>query len=568
MNPNPTLFALICGAAVLIFAVSLWQRLSLVALGRPEHRTDQVDTRLKATLLHAVGQRRVLQRTFGLNHALIFWSFLILLMANASFIVEGFFPEVTVAGLFPTPLKHALLFLFDLASLAALAGVLIAFGRRILLRPSYLDTPYVKGTGFDACLILTLIALLMVAYFVLNGAQLAQAGGGALHQPISSAVALLLAASPLAGGLATVAAAAWWAHAVILLGFLCLLPRSKHMHILTAIPNCFLQNLDSPSVPPRESFQRGNSYGAGQATDFSWKDLLDGFACTECGRCQDACPAHATGKPLNPRQVVHALKSNLLGNSAALRTGGAPGLPLVGREGEGTLSEAAVWSCTTCGACVEACPVLIEHFPKVIQLRRNLVQMQSRFPEELLSLFENIEGRSNPWGIAPSERAKWTGTLEVPQYEAGKTEYLLFVGCAGSFDARNKQVTVALASLLNAAGVSWGILGKDEKCCGDSLRRLGNEYVFEKLAGENAALFRERGITKVITQCPHCFSTLKNDYRQYSLELEVLHHSELLRGLLRAAGCGPGSTSRTASYCCTTPATSGATTRSMTRRAR
>jgi Fe-S oxidoreductase len=179
-----------------------------------------------------------------------------------------------------------------------------------------------------------------------------------------------------------------------------------------------------------------------------------------------------------------------------------------------------------------ACPVLIEQMPKIVKMRRHLVQMKSHFPEELLNLFENMEGRSNPWGIAPTDRTKWYATLDVKPFDADTTEYLFYVGCAGSFDSRQKHVTVALATILDAAGVSWGILGKDELCCGDSLRRLGNEFVFDRMAKQNVQLFTEKRITKVITQCPHCFTTLKNDYRQYGLELEVLHHSELIDSLL------------------------------------
>jgi Fe-S oxidoreductase len=182
--------------------------------------------------------------------------------------------------------------------------------------------------------------------------------------------------------------------------------------------------------------------------------------------------------------------------------------------------------------------VFIEQMPRIIEMRRHLVEMEARFPEELLNLFENIEGRSNPWGIAPSERVKWCSNLTVRPFEQGKTEYLFYVGCAGAFDSRNKHVTVALAQLLDKAGVSWGILGKDEKCCGDSLRRLGNEYAFDCLARENADMLRQRGVKKVITQCPHCFSTLKNDYRQYGLELDVVHHAEFLRDLLRDGRLG------------------------------
>jgi Fe-S oxidoreductase len=314
---------------------------------------------------------------------------------------------------------------------------------------------------------------------------------------------------------------------------MCYLPNSKHMHILTAIPNCFFRRLEKPNTQPREEFVAGSTFGVDQADRFTWKDLLDSMACTECGRCQKVCPATTTGKPLNPRAVVHDIKVNLLENGTLLKKGATPAKPLIGQGGEGSVTEEAVWGCTTCGACMEACPVFIEQMPKIVKMRRHLVENEARFPEELLNLFENMEGRSNPWGIAPSERTKWCAQMEVKPFDKNTTEYLLFVGCAGSFDSRSKHVSVALAQLLDKAGVSWGILGKDEKCCGDSLRRLGNEYVFDRMAKENVRVFSERGVKKVITQCPHCFTTLKNDYKQYGLDLEVVHHTEFLRNLVQ-----------------------------------
>jgi Fe-S oxidoreductase len=337
----------------------------------------------------------------------------------------------------------------------------------------------------------------------------------------------------------SIATWSWWVHALVLLAFICFLPLSKHMHILTAIPNCYFQSLETPNTQPREEFAPGNRYGAQMVTDFTWKDLFDAFSCTECGRCQDACPARATGKSLNPRQVIHSLKSNLLANAGQLKGGQPPAVPLIGAEGEGTNTEETIWACTTCGACLQQCPVMIEQMPKIIKMRRHLVEMEARFPEELLNLFENMEQRSNPWGIAPTERTKWHANLPVKPFDQAGTEYLFFVGCAGAFDSRSKHVTVALATVMDQAGLSWGILGKEEKCCGDSLRRLGNEYVFDRMARENVALFREKGVKKVVTFCPHCYSTLKNDYRQYGLELEVIHHTDLLQELLSSGRIRP-----------------------------
>lgn len=525
-----TIFTLLFLIAIGVFIWQCGKKLSLIRLARPENRFDNLPLRLWDMLLYAFGQKRVVARPFGINHFVIFWSFVVLLIANGSFILEGLIPGFRLGEVLPPALYHPLVFAFDIVSLLALAAIILSFARRIIFKPDYLDSAYVHARSFEAFLILSFIGLLMVAYFGLNGVNIALGLEPSAFMPISSIAAGILATA--GDSLPAWGAFFWWLHALVLLAFICFLPMSKHMHILTAIPNCFFQNLGSTSTQPREEFAPGNRYGAEQVTDFTWKDLFDSFSCTECGRCQDACPANATGKSLNPRQMVHSLKTNLLANAAALKAGEPPRVPLIGAEGEGTNTEETIWACTTCGACLQACPVMIEHPSKLVAMRRYLVEMKAQFPEELLNLFENMEQRSNPWGIAPSERAKWTSLMEVKPFEAGKTEYLLYVGCAGSFDSRVKQVTLNLAAILDAAGVSWGILGKDEKCCGDSLRRLGNEYIFDRMAKENVAMFQERGVAKVITMCPHCFTTLKNDYRQFGIELEVIHHAELIQQLL------------------------------------
>lgn len=528
MTSTSAVFTPLLIASLLFFAWSCYRRFSLVTMGTSEDRFSDPVKRVGEMLLYAFGQKRVMSRPFGFNHCVIFWSFLILLIANGEFLLHGVFPSISLEQL-PDNLYHGAMLLIDLASLLALVAVMIAAVRRIIA------PPYPTARTFEAFFILSLIATLMLAYFGITGAGIAAMDEGAratarTWMPLSSLAAGLIPA----GSGATVHAASWWVHAIALLVFMNFLPYSKHMHILTAIPNCYFRRFAKPNTQPREEFAKGKTFGAERIDQFTWKDLFDSYSCTECGRCQQVCPAVATDKPLNPRQVVHDLKTNLLVNGPLLRKGGAVDLPLIGEAGEGSISEDVIWSCTTCGACMEACPVFIEQMPKLIQLRRHLVEAKATFPEELLNLFENMEQRSNPWGIAPSERTKWTSTMKVKPFEMGKTEYLLFVGCAGAFDSRNKQITVALATILDRAGVSWGILGRDEKCCGDSLRRLGNEFVFDRMAKENVKLFQERGVTKIITQCPHCFSTLKNDYRQYGVELEVVHHTELIHNLLRS----------------------------------
>ncbi|HJV34862.1 (Fe-S)-binding protein [Geomonas sp.] len=519
-----SIFAVLLAGSLAAFAFSCYRRLALVTVGTGEPRFDRPVSRLKDALVFAFGQKRVVSGPFGINHGVIFWAFLVLALANGEFLVSGLFPGISFARL-PEPLHGALSLLFELCSLAALAAVVVACLRRIF------NPPYEGARTFEAFLILTMIAGLMVAYFGVHGAEIALGMMPASATlPVSSAVAKVLG-RVVPADLHGVHAACWWGHAVLLLSFMNFLPYSKHMHILTAIPNVFLRSLEIPNCQPRERFEEGNAYGATSVDRLSWKDLLDSFSCTECGRCQNSCPAASTGKPLNPRLVIHAIKENLLLNGRP-RTKSEQGASLIGEDGSGNCSESALWSCTSCSACMESCPVFIEHLPKIVKMRRHLVQMEARFPEELLNLFENMEQRSNPWGMAPAERGKWASQLKVPAFEAGLTEYLLFVGCSGAFDARNKQVTTALTRVLDAAGVSYGILGKEEKCCGESVRRLGNEYLFDMMARESVQQFQSKGITKVITQCPHCFNTLKNDFRQYGIELDVVHHSEFIKNLV------------------------------------
>ena len=532
MQGQVMIFAVFFSVAVLFFIWSCWYRFRLVALGRPDNRFDHIGRRIWNMLVYAFGQKRVLTRAypFGLNHTVFFWCFIILLIANAVFLLQGLFPRYISLSLLPGGLDYALAFIFDIVSLLALLAVLIAMGRRLLFPPRYIE-----ARSPDAFVILGLVAILMLAYFGLNGSEIAQGSHQAARfMPVSSLVGSVLFASIPAAVLATMAIVFWWVHAVALLGFLDYLPYSKHMHILTSIPNCFFSNAGTVNTVTPEVFAAGSSYGADRVDRFRWKDLFDAYSCTECGRCNDNCPATITGKELNPRLVIHDIKINLLHNGPALEKGRAPGLPLIGQDCEGSVGEEAIWDCTTCGACMEVCPVFIEHVPKIIYMRRSLVEMHSRFPDELLSLFENMENRSNPWGIVPTERGKWAVETHAPPFEKGVTEYLFYVGCAGSFDTRNKRNTIAIANILNAAGLSWGILGRDEKCCGDSLRRLGNEYVFDLMVKENVGLFRELGVKKIIAQCPHCYNTLKNDYCHFGADFQVLHHSEIIRDLVRS----------------------------------
>jgi len=517
-------FQIIVAVSLVLFGLSLFNRLKLISRGAAEDRGGRVVERIIAVVGGVLGQRKVLNRPYGINHLVIFWAFLVLMVANLDFLIAGIIPG---AGLFLlTPAVHnPLLLLFDLVSLAVLIALVIAAVRRSIA------PPFDGARTPEAYAILFMIAILMLSYFSLHGAKLLlgeEAASG--WMPVSREIGTILA-SLVPGREQTIATVSWWLHAATLLLFMNYLPLSKHMHILTAIPNCYLQSLDMPVLPPREVYATGGSLGVAMVTDFTWKDLMDSLTCAECGRCEQVCPAAVTGKSLSPRRLIRVIKSNLMQHADRIAAGMAPVAGVVG-NGEAQIGVKTIWDCTTCGACMAICPVFIEQMPKLVKLRRHLVQMKADFPEELLNLFENMEGRSNPWGIAPSERTKWAASLDAKPFEEGKTEYLFYVGCAGSFDSRQKQVSVALARILNAAGVTWGILGKDEPCCGDSLRRLGNEFIFDTMARDNVQLFLERGVKKIVTSCPHCFTTLKNDYRQYGAELMVLHHSELIDQLI------------------------------------
>ncbi len=495
MSLNITII-IVFAAAIALFCGSCFRRFRLVLLGRPENRFNDTGKRIRDMLYYAFGQRCTVSHgySFGLNHLVLFWSFMILLVANTEFLLHGLFPDYVRFSLLPASAYYTLSFVFDIASILALLAVCISIIRRLAFPPSYIE-----ARSMDAFRILVLIGLLMIAFFGLHASEIAEGReGAARYMPVSDFVASTFFSNVQSGSLNGYINAFWWLHAIILLGFLNYLPYSKHMHILAAIPNVFFRSLVKVNTQPREEFKKGNSFGVGQIDQFTWKALFDSFSCTECGRCSDNCPATATGKLLNPRLVIHDIKVNLLKNGPLIIKDKEAELPLICGGREGSIADEVLWSCTTCGACMEVCPVFIEHVPRMVDMRRNLVEMKAKVPVELLSLFENMEQRSNPWGIVPAERVKWVTDVNVKPFETGKTEYLFYVGCFGVFDARSRRVSMAISRILNASGISWGMLGKDELCCGDSMRRLGNEFVFDRMARENIRIFKEKGIKKLL----------------------------------------------------------------------
>jgi len=531
LSLNVTIFITVFMVAAALFGWSCFRRFRLVMFGKAENRFKDIRKRIMGVVFYAFGQRCTVSHgyRFGFNHLVLFWCFTILLIANTEFLLNGLSPDYISFSRLPHGAYYTLSFIFDVVSILALIAVGTAIIRRLAFAPSYIE-----ARSRDAFTILGLIALLMIAFFGLHGSKIAQGNEiAAKYMPISNFVATNILSGVSVGSLGGYINAFWWLHAAALLVFLNYLPYSKHMHILTSIPNLFFRSMTKVNTQPREEFKKDHTFGVGQIDQFTWKGLFDSYSCTECGRCSNMCPATSTGKPLNPRLVIHAIKVNLLKNGPLVVAKKEPRLPLIGGDREGSVKEEVIWECTTCSACMEVCPVFIEHVPRIVDMRRNLVEMRAKFPEELIAFFENIEQRSNPWGIVPADRIKWAADINVKPFEAGQTEYLFYVGCFGAFDARSRRVTLAISKILNAGGISWGILGKDELCCGDSLRRLGNEFVFDRMARDNIKMFKEKGIRKIITQCPHCYNTLKNDYRQYGAELEVIHHTELINNLIQ-----------------------------------
>jgi Fe-S oxidoreductase len=505
-----------------------------------------------------LGQRKLLARFVpGLMHAFIFWGFLVL----GPTIVIAMIGIVDKHATFPWLGDQGwYAFLVDLFAVLVLVGVASALWIRKVQRPRRFEGSHLG----EADVILALIATIATTLLLWHATRIAL---GLNEWPASSApVSNLLSGLFAKDGSTRVLERVFvWAHVITILSFLAYLPRSKHLHIVSAAFNVWygrtgaggrLEPLrfDDPDVPEEEL-----RFGAGTAADLTWKEMLDTFSCTECGRCQDVCPAFATGKLLSPKLVIMGLRDQVFADGGAIVHGRsqadgapAPGAPLAspppgGPEAELTalvpsaVPEESVWDCVTCGACVQACPVSIEHVDHIVDLRRHLVMVDSSFPAEAEPMLRDVERASNPWGKAQSERADWAASLRIRILEPGDPapEYLYWVGCASSFDERARKTAEATARLLTRAGVDFAILGPAEACTGDPARRMGNEYVFQAFAEQNVATLNEAGVTKIVANCPHCFNTLGNEYPDFGGHYEVIHHSELLARLVADGRLSP-----------------------------
>ncbi|HEY2650902.1 MAG TPA: (Fe-S)-binding protein [Solirubrobacteraceae bacterium] len=493
----------------------------LLRAAQPVARAGDGAQRARNEATIVLGQRKLLQRLGpGLAHAFIFWGFLVLLPTILIAIIGVVDRRATLPWL-----GHQgwYLLLDDIFAVLVLGGVVGAWWIRKIQRPRRFEGSHLA----EADVILGLIATIVVSLLLWHATRIALGLNEwpASWSPVSNALSHLFGRNQATRVLERVFV---WIHVLTILAFLAYLPRSKHLHILSAAANVWFGRtgpggrleplrFDDPQVPENEL-----RFGSGTISDLNFKEVLDTFSCTECGRCQDACPAFATGKILSPKLVIMGLRDQLLAEDDS---------PLV----PNAVPEESVWDCVTCGACVEVCPVSIEHVDQIVDLRRHLVMVESSFPPEAEPMLRDVERASNPWGKPQSERADWAAELGVRVLEPGdpRPEYLYWVGCAASFDERARQAAVSTATLLQRAGVDFAILGPRESCTGDPARRIGNEYVFQAFAEQNVATLNEVGATKLVTGCPHCFNTLANEYPDFGGRYEVVHHSELLAGLVR-----------------------------------
>jgi Fe-S oxidoreductase len=532
--------AALLAVSIGLFTVRVRFLVALVRSAAPVTRSGDTSRRVRNESTIVLGQRKLLQRIGpGLIHAFIFWGFLVL----GPTIVIAMIGVVSKHATFPWLGDQGwYAFLVDIFAVLVLVGVVSALWIRKVQRPRRFEGSHLGEADF----ILALIAMIATTLLLWHATRIAL---GLNEWPASSApVSDLLSGIFARDGLTRVLERVFvWAHVITILGFLAYLPRSKHLHIASAAFNVWFGRtgapgrleplrFDDPDVPEEDI-----RFGAGTSADLTWKQMLDTFSCTECGRCQDVCPAFATGKVLSPKLLIMGLRDQVFSDGATLvkaRTGsdgdaaGAP-LDLVSLV-PNAVPEESVWDCVTCGACIQACPVSIEHVDHIVDLRRHLVMVESSFPAEAEPMLRDVERASNPWGKAQSERADWAASLGVRILEPGDPapEYLYWVGCASSFDERARTTAESTAKLLQRAGVDFAILGPREACTGDPARRMGNEYVFQAFAEQNVATLNEAGVTKIIANCPHCFNTLGNEYPDFGGNYEVVHHSELLARLV------------------------------------
>jgi len=523
---------ILAAIAIAFWVFSIYRRYKLWRLGKPDDCSKNIGKRIqvfiRTTVVDVLAHRRFLRDLYpGMMHLIIFWGFVILLLAAAIDAVTHYTNRHIIGAPY---LWFSLI--VDIGGLLVLIGIIMAAYRRYIWKPRGLNTILDDG------IVMALIAVILITGYMVEGLRQAATEinihpDWAVWSPGGFVLAKAFAGMSR-DSLLFWHRFLWWFHSALTIGAIIYvaLVFSKLQHIVISPLNVFFRSLGPVGAPAPINIENAETLGVGDIKDFTWKQLLDLDACTNCGRCQDACPAWATGKPLSPRKVVQDLKVHMLkaANNQANQSDNAP--TLVGEAP----SEAEIWACTTCGACQETCPVYVEHIVKIIDLRRNLVLAQSKMPESAQLMLRNMQSRGHPWAGIQSLRLRgdWTNGLELKLLAEGDNANTLFwVGCTGALVERNVEATLSMTRVLKAAGVEFGVLGDAETCCGDPARRAGYEFQFQIMAEQNIEIFKSHNIKEIITSCPHCYHTIKNEYPRYGGDFKVVHYTQFIADLIR-----------------------------------
>lgn len=530
--------------ALAFFLNSYSKLIAYLQLAKPDNRNDNVFKRIINTLVIAIAQKKILRdKKAGPIHAMIFWGFLILGFSAVNSVLTGFGVDGILNYL--GPIFTAITILTDIFILLIIVGVIASAYRRLVIKVPRLHREGHSQT--EATVILVMIFTIVTSLMFENAAHIAMHGQSTFEiRPVAMAISGLLGDDPK-----MLYEVCWWIHIIVILAFTNLLPFSKHLHVLTSVPNVYFSNVEPTNKLSVINFEDedNENFGVTEIEDFSWKTLHDSYTCTECGRCTSVCPANQTGKVLDPREIMVQIRNRTMDRAPVLQK-----LEMWGKSADewedANLNEKekevmskkligdyvnpeALWQCTTCSACMHECPVNIEHVPAIVEMRRSLVMMEADFPAELQTPFNNIENNAAPWAFAQDQRADWTEGTNVKE-AADKPDFdiLFWVGCAGSFDDRTKNVTKSFAKLMDHAGINFAILGKEEACTGDPARRGGNEYLADSFVRMNVETMNNYDVKKIVTTCPHCLNTLKNEYPQFGGNYEVELHTEFLNRLM------------------------------------
>lgn len=506
--------------AIVLCVTGIVRRYGLWMKGR-EADEGLADTgrRVWDTVVYAFGHRRILREIYpGLMHLFIFFACLIPFLVVAATQLPFVLSEI---------IGNMVSLLLDVIGLCGLFGIGLAAYRRYILKPDRLS----DTRGEDAVALIWVFAIIFLG-FCIEGLRLAITKEGYQWAPVGTAFSYVFAPFP-SGFQVSLHHLIWRVHFFIVLGLIAAIPYTKFLHLITSAVNIFLRQYGPPGVLKRiKDFETAETFGAATIEEFTRTQLFQLDACTRCGRCQDNCPAHLSDKPLSPKKLLQDLKCHMeekLGGSGSAEQQEAKAL--IG----GVIEHDAIWACTMCLSCHFQCPVFETTVDKTIEMRRNLVLMESNFPQEVQAVFRNMENNSNPWGVGAHTRGDWAKELNVKLASGGETfDILLYVGCAGAFDDRYKKVAEAVVKILQAAGVNFAILGAEEGCCGDSARRIGNEYLYETLVQNNLTAMKSYSVKKILALCPHCMNSLKNEYPQHGAAFEVIHHSEFILDLITA----------------------------------